>query len=262
MTGTEKDPFERLAQIEVPEPDPRKLAEVTAMSSRAFARDHVQATRPRKRQSWLANRFAGTGWALPASAAAVAVLALVSIPLLGRFDIPGSGQEAPTPSREQVADNESPPTLPSLSRGPDTDESTRQGAVPSRQGSQSPLDLRGDITIETYDFDGIDLVMRSAPEEVILSLREGDTERRIDRRLKQPSETIIVSDAFVHDTGEASAPLLLIRSGFDDGVQQWDAFIERDGGYVLSGAISLAIHDAADRAEVIARLQDDSAQQP
>ena len=261
MTGTEKDPFERLSQIVVPEPDPRKLATVMAMSSRAFAQDHARATDRPKRKRWLANWFTGAGWAIPASAVAV-VLAVLSIPLLGQFDIPGFRQESHTPSNEQLADNEILSRAPSLSRGTDTNEGTRRSATPARQGSQSPLPTGENVTTETYDFGGLHLVARSTPEDVILSLKEGDIERRIDRRLKEPSETIVVSDAFIHHSGEASTPLLLIRSGYDDGPQQWDAFAERDGGYVLSGAISLAIHDAADRAEVIIRLQDDTTQRP
>lgn len=251
MTGTQKDPFERLSQIAAPEPDPRKMTSVIAMSSRAFAQDRAQPAGTRGRPGRLTGWFAGTGWTIPASAAAAALLAVVSIPFLGQFDMPGSGRQVSAPSPEQAADSQ-PPASTSLSRAPAPAEETRLGAAP--QGSQAQLEPPGDATVGIYHFDGIDIVVRSAPEEATLSLRDGDVERPIDRRIKQPSETVIVSDAFVHGDGASSAPLLLIRSGFEDGDQQWDAFIARDGGYVLSGAVSLAIHDAADREEVEARL--------
>lgn len=257
MTGKDKDPFERLSQIAPPDPDPQRLAAAVAMSSRAFSQGSARTSPPRAKASWFANWFRGAGWAVPASAGAFALVALLMVPLAGRLDAPAPVPADRMAARERMVEAERP-----LSPAPEAEEGVRLGAAPASRRAEPPLGQHDDVTTETYEFNDIDLVIRSTPEEARLYLVEGDTERPIDRRIKEPSETVIVSDAFFHDRDDGAPALLLVRSGFDDGAQQWDAFVERETGYALSGATSLEIHDAADRAEVVARLEADTERQP
>lgn len=250
MTGTDKDPFERLSHTATPEPDPTRIAAVAAMSARAFSADLARASGQQGRMSRFAHWLKGTHWLMPASATAVTVLvAALLVPLIMQ---PQPGAPAPADTMLSRAPAAVADAGPSATQ--EREQGTRLGAVPppAAMAESAPLDLRADIAVETYSFDGLDIVVRSAPEDVSLYELDGAVERQIDRRAKTPSETIILTDAFRHHT---DASLLLIRSGAEGGQQQWDAFVEGAGGYVLSGALSTQIHDAADRAEVIARLE-------
>lgn len=265
MTGMDKDPFERLSQIATPEPDPAKIDAAAAMSARAFSAELARAPKSRKGGGGFAGWIRSTNWLMPASAMAFAALAaVVVVPLMGRPDLSPSMQElAPAPAsapsetglsreREVIADAE-----PEVEQAvPEPDAPIRMGAAPS-PGSQSlPLDLRDDAVAQTFSFGDIEIMVRSVDDDVAFYLMDGTIERQFDRRVKEPSETIIVTDAFRQDSGLSDVPVLLVQSGPKGGRQQWDAFVDSGAGYVLSGALSLEIHDATDRDEVVARLKD------
>lgn len=253
MKGEEKDPFERLSRIAAPEPDPAKIEAVAAMSSRAFAINAARASEPLARTSRLVQWIGGGNWLVPASAFAFTVfVAAALIALIDRPDMAPRSSSDTAVSREPAAVADAP-TIETEQATPPQEEGVRMGAAPS-PSTGLPLDLRNDVVVRTYSFDGIEIVMRSAPEEVILSLVDGETERQFDRRFKEPSDNIILTDAFVQ-SDNSDRPVLLIRSGFEDRQQQWDAFVDNGRGYQLSGALSRLVYDAADRAEVAARLQ-------
>lgn len=256
MTGKDKDPFERLSLIATPEPDPAKIEAVAAMSARAFSADFAKASKPQGKTGRFSRWIQGTGWLMPASATALTVLAAaLVVPLIMQPDPSGPAPSDAMLSREPAAVAGAEPSATQMEQAlPERDEGVRMGAVPapSTPAAGLPLDLRTDVAVETYSFDDIEIMVRSAPEEVGLYMLEGTIERQFDRRLKDPSETVILTDAFRH---ENDASLLFVRSGVEGGQQQWDAFIEGANGYALSGALSTQVYDAADRAEVIARLE-------
>lgn len=260
MTGKDQDPFERLSQLAAPKPDPAKIAAVAAMSARAFAADLAQPSRPEAGASRLVQWIKGTNWLMPVSALAFAVVAAVLLVPLIMQPNPNDPSSSDTMlSREPAVAEAEPSESQTDGVAPAEEEGRRLGAVPgpSAPADGLPLDLRTDVAVETYTFDDIEIMVRSAPEEVGLYLMAGSIERQFDRRFKEPSQTIVLTDAFRHPS---DAQLLLIRSGIEGGHQQWDAFVEGANGYALSGAISMQIHDAADRADVIARLE--SASEP
>jgi hypothetical protein len=203
---------------------------------------------------------------MPASAMAfVALAAVVVVPLMGRPGLlapmpepapapaPASAPSETALSRERaaVADAELEAQAAPASEGP-----VRMGAVPAPGSQNLPLDLRDDAVSRSFSFGDIEIMVRSVDDDVALYLMDGTIERQFDRRVKETSETIIVTDAFRLDSGVSDGPVLLVQSGAEGGRQQWDAFVDSGTGYALSGALSLEIHDAADRDEVVARLGD------
>ncbi len=253
MTGKNDDPFERLSQITAPQPDRAKIDAVTAMSVRAFSAQLAQA--PEKRKSRLRGWIKETNWLLPASAMAFTVLvAALIVPLIG-----GQGRVSPSPSdtmlsREPTAVAEAePPLLDGEPATPAPEEGIRMGAAPSGPpGSSLPLDLRDDVAIQNFTFDDLEIVMRSAEDEVALYTLQGTVEHQFDQRFKEPSETIVLTDAFRQNVPEGT--VLFVRSGTEGGQHQWDAYIDIGAGYVVSGALSSLVHDATDRDDVLARL--------
>lgn len=266
MTGMDKDPFERLSQIATPEPDPAKIDAVAAMSARAFSAELARAPESRKGGGGFAGWIRSTNWLMPASAMAFAALAaVVVVPLMGRPDLLPSMQEpAPAPasvpsetalSREPAAVADAEAELEAQA-GPAPEGPVRMGAAPAPGSQNLPLDLRDDAVTQSFSFGDTEIMVRSVDDDVALYLMDGMIERQFDRRVKEPSETIIVTDAFRQDSGLSDVPVLLVQSGPEGGRQQWDAFVDSGAGYVLSGALSLEIHDATDRDEVVARLKD------
>ncbi|RDE07672.1 hypothetical protein [Pelagibacterium lacus] len=257
MTAQDKDPFERLSQIATPEPDPAKIGAVAAMSARAFAAQSGRA--PESKGGPFTRWFGGTHWLMPASAMALTVFAAALIvPLIGRQDMLSPSPSDAMLSREAAVAEVEPPAVVADQAMPAPQEGTRMGAVPSAPRQGLPLDLRDDVTVEAYSFDGVDIVVRSAADEVALYTMEGTFERPFDQRVKAPSETVELTDAFRRTTSEGE--VLFVRSGLGGGQQQWDAFVDSGTGFALSGALSLLVHDAVDRAEVLARLDATDAQ--
>ncbi|KAA0971965.1 hypothetical protein FPY71_02235 [Aureimonas fodinaquatilis] len=248
MTGEDKDHFERLSQLAPPEPDPEKIKATVAMSGRAFAQGTGKKAKPAKK-GWLETLLPGRGWLIPASGlAGVLLVAAVTVPMM--LDQTGQSFEA---ARDM------PMPAPSVAEGPRSSAGpgagTRMGSMPQRQRQGLPLDMRSDAEVQTYDFDGLEILSRSVPEEFGLYLVNNGVEREFDRRAKEASEQIVLTDAFMREgaTGEYSRALF-VRSGYDDGPQQWDAFIDNGSGFAISGRLSVAVHDANDRADVLARL--------
>jgi hypothetical protein len=249
MTGEDKDPFDRLAKIAPPEPDPEKIKAVAAMSARAFEDGSRKKAEPAKK-SWLETWLPARGWLIPASGIVGALLvAVVAVPMMQ--DQTGPSFEAP---------QDMPLPAPSIAeRQPESatsDEGTRMGSMPQRQRQGMPLDLRDDAEVRTYDFDGLEIMSRSVPEEFGLYLVINQIETPFDQRAKDASEEIVLTDAFMQDgTPDEGDRALFVRSGYDDGPQQWDAFVDSGSGFALSGSLSMTVHDAGDRAEVLARLE-------
>jgi hypothetical protein len=249
MSGEDKDLFERLSQITPPEPDPKKIKAVAAVSASAFAENSRKKAGAAKK-GWLENLLSGRGWLIPASGAVGALLvAVLAVPMIldqtGRnFEAP---QDTPSPARS-VAVRERDSAA--------SEVGTRMGSMPQLQRQGLPLDLRDDVEVQTYDFDGLEIVSRSVPEEFGLYLAIDGIGTAFDQRAKEASEEIVLTDAFVQDgmPGESDRTLF-VRSGYDDGAQQWDAFVDSGNGFVLSGSLSMEVHDASDRAEVRARLE-------
>lgn len=252
MTGMDKDPFERLSQITTPEPDPAKVRAVAAMSARAFA-DQARSSKSIKETGWLSRWLKREAWLFPVSAMAFTLAAVaLLVPLIGRPQMVAPLPDtAPPPG--PVADARPAGEQPGQVHPPQ-EEGIRMGAVPPRS-NLPPLDLRDDAVVRTYSFDGVEIVMRSAPEEVALYVVEGGSEHWFDRRFKEPGQEITLTDAFLQENPRSGTLLLLLRSGHEGMRQQWDVFVDTGEGYRLSGALTNLVHDAANRAEVIARLE-------
>lgn len=250
MTGEDKDPFERLSHIAPPEPDPEKIKAVAGMSARAFAAGSKKNASAAKK-GWLATLLPARGWLIPASGIVGALLvAVVAVPMM--LDRTGPNFEAP-----QDMPLPAPSVAESQQESATSDEGTRMGSMPQRQRQGMPLDLRDDAEVQTYDFDGLEIMSRSVSEEFGLYLVTNGIETAFDQRAKEQSEEIVLTDAFMRDgTPDENDRALFVRSGYDDGPQQWDAFVDSGSGFALSGSLSMEIHDASDRAEVLARLED------
>lgn len=248
MSGEDKDPFDRLSQITPPEPDPEKIKAVAAMSAIVFAESSIKKPHA-STKSWLGNLRPGRPWLLPASGAfATLLVAVVAVPML--LEQTGPKLEAP---------RDMPMHAPSLARGEQngaaSQQGTRMGSMPQQQRQGMPLDLREDAEVRTYDFDGLKILSRSVPEEFALYLVVDDIETAFDQRAKAASEEMVLTDAFLRNgTASGADRTLFVRLGFDDGAQRWDAFVGSGGRFVLSESLSRQVHDASDRADVLARV--------
>lgn len=248
MSGEDKDPFDRLSQITPPEPDPKKIKAVAAMSASMFAEGSGKKANT-SRKGWLRNLLPGRVWILPASGAfATLVAAVVALPML---------LEQTKPNVEAARDM--PMRAPSLAQGEqkseNSEQGTRMGSMPQTQRKGIPLDLREDAEVRTYDFDGLKILSRSVPEEFALYIVVDNIETAFDQRAKEASEEMVLTDAFLRDgTAGGGDRTLFVRSGSDDEAQRWDAFVDSGGRFVLSESLSRQVHDASDRADVLARV--------
>lgn len=250
MSGEDKDPFDRLSQITPPAPDPERIKAVAARSADVFAkRSRKKSSRATK--GWLGNLLPGGTWLLPASGAfATLVVGLVAVPMLLKPTGPNVETVQDIPMR-------APPLAPGEQQGSVSEQGTRMGSMPQRQRPGIPIDLREDAEVQTYDFDGLTIRSRSVPNEFRLSLVVDGIETQFQRGAKDESEEIVLTDAFLRDdaTGQGTR-ILFVRSGYDDGAQRWDAFIDNGKGFVLSDRLSRDVHQASDRAEVLARINE------
>ncbi len=214
MSSRPSDPFDLLHEVPLREPDPARL-EADAAQARAEFLDE----RARRRRGWRL-RFA-----IPLGAGLAAVL------VLGLWlALPGTSPE------DQILADESP-------EHSDTRLGVRTGPGPA--ASSAAVSAR-------YSFDGFDLLLREPPGQLVLSFAQDGQDQPFSVLVAEDGVDFRVLDAFILPRA-VQDPLLLVRSEYG-GFTNWNAYEMGQGAITLSGRLSLLIHDAADREDLVARL--------
>lgn len=245
MTRAAHDPFDLLHHVPVPEPDPEAMRAAVAAGRRRFLavapHDTWQVRPAPGRAGW---RWGGWRlWLLPAGLGLTALVLLLFQPAPPPAD---PGYPAAVANAPQVAEDPAP-----------ADSGARPmslGARPETPGSLLAPGVLGDIPAPledtVYELDGLQLALRVADSRATLVLIDGDDEYPLLSRTFAQGAAMEPLDAFRHP---GPPDLLLLRTHIGTRAQ-WDAFEMRAGVPVLSAPLSRRIHDAADRAEVLARL--------
>lgn len=221
------DPLDLLRRLPAPEPDPARMrATITAARAR-FTEGAPSRPAPRRR-GWLI-------WLIPgATALAALALVVVLVPQTGSPRLAGNDptQEEPALARDGAA-----PSGPIM------------GARPPQAAARSGTTVLAPARV--HDFDGFQIGVHDQDGAVSLSFLRDGTATPFDRRSLDPGTGFELLDAFL--TMSAQGELLLLQSSIGD-TTNWDVFTVAPGGIRLSGALSMQVHDAPDRAAAARRL--------
>lgn len=227
MTTRPPDPLDLLRRLPAPEPDPARMRATIAAARARFADGAPSRPDPRRR-GWLI-------WLVPATAG-LAALALVAV-TMPQTDSPRLAGSDPANEEPALARDGAAPSGPIMGARPP------QTAAPSGRELPPPT--------QTHDFDGFQIVVHDQDGAVSLSFLRDGTATPFDRRSLEPGAGFALLDAFLttSDQGE----FLLLQSRIGD-VVNWDVFTIGPDGIRLSGALSMRVHDAPDRAAAARRL--------
>lgn len=231
MSARPSDPFDLLQQVPLREPDPARL-EADAARARA---EFLDAGAQQKR-GWDWPAFL-RGWrprfAIPLGTGLVAGIVMglwLALPGAGPDMGPDTG-----PDGQRLADES--PASPGNRLG------ARSG--PGPEAGSAEVSAR-------YSFDGFDLLLREPPGQLVLSFAQDGQDLPFSTYVAEDGVEFRVLDAFIQPRAEQD-PLLLVQSDYG-GFTNWNAYEMGLGAITLSGRLSLLIHDAASREDLIARL--------
>lgn len=227
MTTRSPDPLDLLRQLPAPEPDPARMR-ATIAAARARFTDGTANRPARRRRGWLI-------WLVP-GATALAALALVVV-LVPQTGSPPLAENDPAREEPTLAGDGAAPSGPVM------------GARPPQAPAQTGTELLAPA--QTRGFDGFQIAVHDQDGAVSLSFLRDGTATPFDRRSLDPDMGFELLDAFLTTSGQGE--LLLLQSRMGEAVN-WDVFTIGSDGIRLSGALSMQVHDAPDRATAARRL--------
>lgn len=253
----ERDPFEKLARFEDPEPDSAVMRATIVRSRDAFVKQKSGSVQP-KPVSWVDWLKQSANWLIPAGACIVAMtIAIVVVPSFNagpptsmdqetaaRRLPPAAPSQSPAQSPTQAPSNELARSRDSTADRSGTGAGVRMGMRPGQAPAEPP-------PVQTSIFQGNDIRIGSRLTSSALELYLPDIsgERVIDSQGLIPGDEVEILDAF--RITERDIVAIRLRDG---STRFWRIYSPKDGNYTRDPELSKLASDAADKAEVERRL--------